>query len=74
MKDCFMSRRRKIRFMFQKGAYAVTRRKIQNLAVVVGNNISRRRKGVGLTQAELAERLDIGGDSLSRIENGIVAP
>ena len=27
-----------------------------------------------LTQAELAERLDMGGDSLSRIENGIVAP
>ena len=29
---------------------------------------------MGLTQAELAEQLDMGGDSLSRIENGIVAP
>jgi len=29
---------------------------------------------MGLTQAELAEQLNMGGDSLSRIENGIVAP
>jgi transcriptional regulator with XRE-family HTH domain len=29
---------------------------------------------MGLTQAELAERLDMGGDSLSRIEKGVVAP
>jgi transcriptional regulator with XRE-family HTH domain len=29
---------------------------------------------MGMTQAELAEKLDMGGDSLSRIENGIVAP
>jgi transcriptional regulator with XRE-family HTH domain len=29
---------------------------------------------MGITQAELAERLDMGGDSLSRIENGVVAP
>jgi transcriptional regulator with XRE-family HTH domain len=27
-----------------------------------------------LTQAELAEQLNMGSDSLSRIENGIVAP
>jgi transcriptional regulator with XRE-family HTH domain len=44
------------------------------LASIVGENISRRRKRMGITQAELAERLDMGGDSLSRIEKGVVAP
>jgi transcriptional regulator with XRE-family HTH domain len=40
----------------------------------VGGNISHRRKEMGLSQAELAERLSMGDDSLSRIENGVVAP
>jgi transcriptional regulator with XRE-family HTH domain len=52
----------------------VAGRKIQNLAAVVGGNISRRRKAMGMTQTELAEKLDMGGDSLSRIEKGVVAP
>jgi transcriptional regulator with XRE-family HTH domain len=29
---------------------------------------------MGLTQADMAEKLGMGGDSLSRIENGVVAP
>ncbi|MDR2050839.1 MAG: helix-turn-helix domain-containing protein [Deltaproteobacteria bacterium] len=49
-------------------------RKIQRLASIVGGNISRRRRQMGITQAELAERLGVGGDSLSRIEKGVVAP
>lgn len=49
-------------------------RKIQELALVVGSNISRRRKELGLTQAQLAEKLGMGPDSLSRIEKGVVAP
>lgn len=49
-------------------------RKVQNLAAVVGSNISRRRKEKGLTQAEFAEQLNIGADSLSRIEKGVIAP
>jgi transcriptional regulator with XRE-family HTH domain len=52
----------------------VAPRKIQKLAAIVGENISRRRKAMGMTQAELAEKLGIGGDSLSRFENGVVSP
>ena len=49
-------------------------RKIQNLAAIVGTNIAQRRKAVGLTQDQLAEKLNISGASLSRIENGMAAP
>lgn len=49
-------------------------RKVQELALVVGENISEKRKALGLTQAQLAESLGIGPDSLSRIEKGVVAP
>ncbi len=49
-------------------------RKVQELASIVGENISNRRKALGLTQAQLAEKLDMGPDSLSRIEKGVVAP
>lgn len=49
-------------------------RKIQKLAAIVGTNIARRRKAVGLTQEQLAEKLSISGASLSRIEKGMAAP
>ncbi|MCL1889459.1 MAG: helix-turn-helix domain-containing protein [Desulfovibrionaceae bacterium] len=49
-------------------------RKIQGVAAVVGDNISARRKLLQYTQAELAEKLNMGPDSLSRIEKGLVAP
>jgi transcriptional regulator with XRE-family HTH domain len=52
----------------------VAARKVQELASIVGENISQRRKALNLTQAQLAEKLDMGPDSLSRIENGVVAP
>jgi len=52
----------------------VAARKVQELASVVGLNISRRRKEMGFSQAQLAEKLEIGPDSLSRIEKGVVAP
>jgi transcriptional regulator with XRE-family HTH domain len=44
------------------------------VAAVVGKNISARRKLLKYTQAELAEKLNMGPDSLSRIEKGVVAP
>lgn len=46
----------------------------QHLARTVGANIARRRRHCGMTQAELAEKLGTGADSLSRIEKGVVAP
>lgn len=44
------------------------------LSAAVGAIISERRKRMGLTQAQLAEHLDITQDSLSRMEKGIIAP
>ena len=49
-------------------------RKIQKLAAIVGANIARRRKAIGLSQDQLAEKLNISGASLSRIESGTAAP
>jgi transcriptional regulator with XRE-family HTH domain len=49
-------------------------RKVQSLAKVVGANIAARRKQKMFTQAEFAEVLGMGADSLSRIEKGVVAP
>ena len=46
----------------------------QPLAVIVGANITARRKKRGMNQAQFAEQLGIGPDSLSRIERGITAP
>ncbi len=39
----------------------------------VGKIISQRRKALGLTQAQLAEKIGIEQESLSRIEKGITA-
>lgn len=46
----------------------------QRLAVLVGANITARSKLKGWNQAQFAEKLGIGADSLSRIERGLVAP
>lgn len=45
-----------------------------SLAKIFGNNIRKKRKELYLTQDELAERLGIGQQSLSRIERGVMAP
>lgn len=44
------------------------------LAEVVGQNIANRRKLLGLSQKELAIRLDITQDALNRMEKGRIAP
>ena len=46
----------------------------QPLAIIVGANIAARRQAKGWTQAEMAAKCGMGGDSLSRIEHGFVAP
>lgn len=46
----------------------------QELAKAIGNAISKRRKAVGLTQEEVAERLSIGNEAVSRMERGTVVP
>ena len=46
----------------------------KDLALVVGENIAARRRRLGLSQARLAEILDIGKDALSRMEKGAISP
>ncbi len=45
-----------------------------NLAGVVGQAIAKQRIRKGLTQEQVAERLHIGNEAVSRIERGIVIP
>lgn len=46
----------------------------KDLPKILGANIAARRTRLGLTQAQLAERLDIGQDALSRMEKGVISP
>ncbi len=46
----------------------------KSLTQLLGKNIYRRRKSLGMTQEELAELVDIGQQSLSRMEQGHIAP
>ena len=47
---------------------------VNNLAGLVGQAIARQRSRCGLTQEEVAERLGVGNEAVSRIERGIVMP
>ncbi|AIB38766.1 helix-turn-helix domain-containing protein [Pseudomonas simiae] len=46
----------------------------KDLAEAVGRAIARQRMRAGLTQEEVAERLGVGNEAVSRIERGIVIP
>ncbi|CRM63009.1 HTH-type transcriptional regulator ImmR [Pseudomonas sp. 37 R 15] len=46
----------------------------QHLAGRVGRAISKQRIRCGLTQEEVAERLGVGNEAVSRIERGVVIP
>ncbi|MDR3322668.1 MAG: helix-turn-helix transcriptional regulator [Zoogloeaceae bacterium] len=47
---------------------------LKNLADTVGCAIARQRVRSGLTQEEVAERLGVGNEAVSRIERGVVMP
>lgn len=49
-------------------------RKTSELSILVGKNITEKRKRLGMTQEKLAERMDISGSALSRIESGQATP
>lgn len=49
-------------------------RQRQHLASIVGANIAALRAKRGWNQTQLAEKLGMGPDSLSRMERGLVAP
>ena len=46
----------------------------KQLAALVGRAIARQRSRSGLTQEQVAERLGVGNEAVSRIERGIVMP
>lgn len=46
----------------------------KDLAELVGRAIAKQRMRAGLTQEEVAERLGVGNEAVSRIERGIVIP
>lgn len=46
----------------------------KDLAEAIGRAIARQRMRAGLTQEEVAERLGVGNEAVSRIERGIVIP
>ena len=45
-----------------------------DIAKQLGATIAEKRRSLGLTQAQLAEKLDIGQDALSRMEKGKISP
>jgi transcriptional regulator with XRE-family HTH domain len=47
---------------------------LKGLAGTVGQAIARQRVRNGLTQEEVAERLGVGNEAVSRIERGVVMP
>ncbi|MDR3158666.1 MAG: helix-turn-helix domain-containing protein [Zoogloeaceae bacterium] len=47
---------------------------LKNLASAVGGAVARQRIRSGLTQEDVAERLNVGSEAISRIERGIVIP
>lgn len=46
----------------------------KQIATALGASIAKMRLSRGLTQEQVAERLDIGSESISRIERGAVMP
>ena len=52
----------------------MAKRELKDLAVSVGKAIATHRQACGLTQEEVAERLRIGNEAVSRMERGIVMP
>lgn len=44
------------------------------MAVRLGGNLAQRRNELGLTQAQVAERLDVNTETISRFERGATLP
>lgn len=53
---------------------ANTKKKDSSLAKRLGGNIAVRRKALRLTQEQLAHRLEVEPETISRIERGMTAP
>ncbi len=46
----------------------------KELVALVGRNIRQRRKDLGLTQGQVADRLSVEFETISRYERGVLAP
>ncbi|PZO52910.1 MAG: XRE family transcriptional regulator [Alphaproteobacteria bacterium] len=46
---------------------------MKNLRLIFGLGVHRRRKALGWTQAQLAERVELSADGISQIERGKIA-
>ncbi|WP_334108267.1 helix-turn-helix domain-containing protein [Methylobacillus sp.] len=46
----------------------------KQLAAQIGRSIARHRQGLGITQDQVAEKLGIGNEAVSRMERGITIP
>ncbi|MFK8034359.1 MAG: helix-turn-helix domain-containing protein [Hyphomicrobiales bacterium] len=45
-----------------------------SLASIFGSNLRIQRKALGITQAKLAERLDMSTEMISKLERGVASP
>ncbi|NEN75014.1 helix-turn-helix transcriptional regulator [Pelistega sp. NLN82] len=45
----------------------------QEISKKIGQSIAKHRKAIGMTQSELAERLDLSLDAMSRLERGNIS-
>ncbi|MDO4430532.1 MAG: helix-turn-helix domain-containing protein [Lonepinella koalarum] len=46
----------------------------ENFAKQFGKNIAKYRQNLGLTQEQLAEKINLGNEAISRIERGVTLP
>lgn len=46
----------------------------RKIAAAIGTRLARKRLDAGLTQEEVAERLGVGNEAVSRMERGVAAP
>jgi transcriptional regulator with XRE-family HTH domain len=58
----------------KKGMDTGGSRQVRELAQAVGSIIAERRNRLGLSQSELAEKVGINQESLSKMENGRISP
>lgn len=54
--------------------HEMPRHETRHIRTIVGDNVKAAREAAGLTQRQLAERLDIDAMSVSRWERGVVLP
>lgn len=52
----------------------MTKRTDKHLSLAIGQSISKKRLSKGLTQAQVAEKIGVSNDAISRMERGTIMP